>query len=118
MEQIKSTMIAVCNQPVMETHSAIFLEIFVIPAAAVLSFSLTTATIYDCLVGTSICERAILAKYNAIVNGSWSKCNKYNQNIRGYMCKYHCIYQTYFICKFCSYEKRKSSQNACNRENM
>ena len=70
MEQIKSTMIAVCNQPVMETHSAIFLEIFVIPAAAVLSFSLTTATIYDCLVGTSICERAILAKYNAIVNGS------------------------------------------------
>jgi hypothetical protein len=70
MEQIKSTMIAVCNQPVMETHSAIFLDIFVIPAAAVISFSLTTATIYDCLVVTSICERAILAKYNAIVNGS------------------------------------------------
>src|ERR687886_759915 len=47
-----------------------FLEILVIPAAAVLSSSLTTPTIYDCLVGTSICERAILARYNAIANGS------------------------------------------------
>ena len=43
----------------------IFLEILVIPAAAVRSFSLTTATRYDCLVGTSICDRAILARYNA-----------------------------------------------------
>ena len=40
----------------------IFLEMFVIPAAAVLSSSLTTATIYDCLVGTSICDKAILAR--------------------------------------------------------
>jgi hypothetical protein len=45
---------------------AIFLEMFVIPAAAVLSSSLTTATIYDYLVGTSICDSPILAKYNII----------------------------------------------------
>src|SRR5919199_5401250 len=53
-----------------DTACAIFLEIFVIPAAAVLSFSLTTTTVYDCLVGTSICDRAILARYNAMANGS------------------------------------------------
>ena len=39
---------------------ATFLEMFVIPAAAVLSSSLTTATIYDCLAGTSICDNPIL----------------------------------------------------------
>lgn len=33
---------------------AIFLEVLVIPATAVLSSSFTTATMYDCLVGTSI----------------------------------------------------------------
>ena len=54
-----------CNiEPAIDGDIAcvIFLEMFVIPAAAVLSSSLTTATIYDCLVGTSICDRAILAR--------------------------------------------------------
>ena len=43
-------------EPVKEGDIAceIFLEILVIAAAGVLSSSLTTATIYDCLVGTSI----------------------------------------------------------------
>ena len=41
---------------------AMFLVVLVMPAAAVLSSSLTTTTIYDCRVGTSICDKAILAK--------------------------------------------------------
>ena len=49
---------------------ATFLEILVIPAAAVLSSSLTTATMYDCVVGTSIWDRAILARQNITAIGS------------------------------------------------
>ena len=45
-----------------DTACAIFRETFVSPEAAVLSSSLTMDTIYDCLVGTSICERPILIK--------------------------------------------------------
>ena len=40
---------------------AMFLVVLVMPAAAVLS-SPTTTTIYDCRVGTSIYDKAILAK--------------------------------------------------------
>jgi hypothetical protein len=47
---------------------ATFLEMFVNPAAVVLSSSLTTATIYDCLVGTSICDNPILARYSIIAS--------------------------------------------------
>lgn len=45
-----------------DTVWAIFLETLVSPDAAVLSSSSTMATIYDCLVGTSIWERPILIK--------------------------------------------------------
>src|SRR6185312_11369845 len=39
-----------------------FREVFVKTAAGILSFSLTTPMMYDCLVGTSIWDRLILAK--------------------------------------------------------
>src|SRR6476620_12080725 len=47
-----------------DTVCAIFLETLVSPEAAVLSSSLTMATMYDCLVGTSICDIVILIKYS------------------------------------------------------
>lgn len=52
------------------TACAIFLDVFVIPAAAVLSSWRTIATIYDCRVGTSIWDKLILARYNPSAMGN------------------------------------------------
>src|SRR5438034_9918057 len=49
-----------------ETALAVVRATFVMPAVAVRSSGSTTAIVYDCLVGTSICEMLMRSRNNAM----------------------------------------------------